>query len=98
MRICTVCNSTSPDTAETCVSCGADLAQLSETAVVLARLKSNPRVGTVRLIPHADCCPACRDAEGVWSKDEVPDLPVQGCSNPMGCRCFYEPELIDIYP
>jgi hypothetical protein len=98
MRSCTICHSSSPDTAQACVSCGADLATHSETAVVLARLRANPRVGKVRIMPHGDCCPACREAEGEWPKEQVPDLPVQGCSHPMGCRCFYEPELVDIFP
>jgi hypothetical protein len=37
-------------------------------------------------------------AEGEFPKDEVPALPVRGCSHAHGCRCFYEPALVDIYP
>lgn len=98
MRTCTQCQTKSPDTVDECVKCGADLSELSETAVTLARLKANPRVGTIRLIPHGDCCPTCRAAEGEWEKDRVPDLPIPGCSHPLGCRCYYLPELVELYP
>lgn len=98
MQICSVCGSRSNDTARECWNCASDLQDLSETAVALARLKANPRVGTIRLMPHGDCCPACREAEGEWPKDQVPALPIIGCSHPLGCRCFYEPEMLEIYP
>jgi hypothetical protein len=98
MQTCTVCNSKSPDTVKTCQKCGADLTETSQTAVALARFRDNPRVGHVRVIAHADCCPACRAAEGGWPKDQVPKLPVEGCAHPLGCRCFYEPELMDVFP
>ncbi len=98
MRTCTQCNKVSGDGATDCIHCGADLSEFSTTAMALKRLRKNPRVQTIRLIPHADCCPACRAAEGLWSKELVPDLPVQGCSHPHGCRCFYEPQLAEMYP
>jgi hypothetical protein len=25
-------------------------------------------------------------------------LPVEGCSHALGCRCFYQPVLDEIYP
>lgn len=98
MQTCTVCDTKSPDTAATCPHCGADLTEKSETAAALLRFKENPRVGHVRVIAHADCCPTCRAADGEWAKDDVPALPVEGCSHPMGCRCFYEPKLLEVYP
>lgn len=98
MRTCTVCNTKSSDTATICPQCGADLTEKSETAVALASFQANPRVGRIRIIAHADCCPACRAAEGEWTKDDVPALPVEGCAHPLGCRCFYEPKLLDVYP
>ena len=27
-----------------------------------------------------------------------PTLPVEGCSHGLGCRCYYEPVLTEIYP
>lgn len=98
MRTCSLCTSKSPDTIAECVNCGADLDLYSESAVTLARLKANPRVGTIRLMSHGDCCPTCRAATGEWKKNRVPDLPIPGCSHPLGCRCYYEPELLEIYP
>jgi hypothetical protein len=71
---------------------------MSATAVTLARFTDNTRVGRVRIIAHADCCPACQAAEGTWLKGEAPVLPVEGCAHSLGCRCFYEPELLDVFP
>lgn len=98
MRHCTVCRAQSPDTAAACVRCGADLSVHSSTAVALQQLLDNPRVSRVRLIVGDDACPACRAAEGEFLKDRVPGLPVQGCSHGLGCRCFYQPALVEIYP
>jgi hypothetical protein len=50
------------------------------------------------LIVANDACPACREAEGAFDKDQIPQLPVAGCSHPLGCRCFYEPALAEIFP
>jgi hypothetical protein len=74
------------------------LALNSATAVALRQLQANARVSRVRLIVADDACPACRAAEGEFPKDRVPDLPVRGCSHAQGCRCFYEPALVEIYP
>ena len=67
-------------------------------ALALARLRANPRVSQVRLIVAVDACPACRAREGAYPKDAVPELPCLDCSHPLGCRCFYEPALTEIYP
>jgi len=98
VQICSQCNAQSPDTATHCVSCQADLRQVSKTAVALQRFRVNPRVKNVRLVVAHDCCPACRQAEGTYQKDQAPSLPVEGCSHSLGCRCFYEPMLSEIYP
>jgi hypothetical protein len=98
MQTCTLCRTKSPDTVDRCTNCDADLAEYSETSVNLAKMKANPRVGTIRVIPHGDCCPTCRAAEGEWPKEQVPKLPVAGCSHPLGCRCNYLPELVELYP
>jgi len=65
---------------------------------VLTQLKKNPRVKNIRLIVSPDCCPACAAKEGTYEKDDIISLPIEGCSNPVGCRCFYEPMLNIIYP
>lgn len=70
----------------------------SPQARALARLRDNPRVSKIRIIVTHDACPACRDHEGEYEKSEVPELPAAGCSHPLGCRCFYEPTLTEIYP
>ena len=98
MRNCTVCRAQSPDTADTCIQCGADLAVHSATAVALRQLQANARVSRVRLIVADDACPACRGADGEFTKDRVPGLPIAGCSHAQGCRCFYQPALVEIYP
>ena len=64
----------------------------------LKKFQENPRVKNVRLIVAADCCPACSAFEGTYEKENAPQLPIEGCSHPNGCRCFYEPMLTTIYP
>ena len=66
--------------------------------MTLKRFQENPRVLYVRLTVAQDCCPACRQVEGAYPKDQAPKLPVDGCSHGLGCRCFYQPFLDDIYP
>ena len=64
---------------------------------LLAQLRANPRVELVRVAGPQDCSTA-QTVQGVYSKLEVPLLPVEGCSRPDGCICTYEPVLNDIYP
>lgn len=47
----------------------------------------------VRILVNADCCPVCRSVEGAYEFDDVPALPLEGCSHPQGCRCYYAPVL-----
>jgi len=47
----------------------------------------------VRILAGRDCCPVCRAAEGAYAFDDVPQLPIEGCSHPLGCRCHYAPVL-----
>ena len=98
MRTCTLCKASSPDGASHCVHCGADLSQLSATAVALDELRSSPRVYRVRLVVAGDACPACQAASGEFVKEAIPALPTPGCSHLHGCRCFYAPALTDVYP
>ncbi len=95
MQTCSQCNASSPDTALRCVHCGADLSLLSTRAVALRRLRENPRVSAIRLSVAQDACPACQEWFGTYAKDAVPILPHPACSHPNGCRCFYEPVLIE---
>ena len=98
MQTCTKCNQPSPDPAEVCSQCGADLSIHSTIAQALGKMKSNPRVSEIRLIVADDACPACRKNEGTYAKDALPELPDVGCSHRLGCRCFYEPVLNIIFP
>jgi hypothetical protein len=81
-----------------CPKCGADLSAQSETALALARYQANDRVMLVYVVTNFDCCPACAAAAGAYPKDQVPVLPTDGCSHPLGCRCFYQPKLSEVYP
>lgn len=98
MQTCSVCNALSPDTATHCGRCQADLSELSKTAVALKRFQANSRVQHIILQVMDDGCPACRALQGAHPKDQAPRLPVEGCSHEMGCRCFYQPVLTEIYP
>ncbi|MEA4909561.1 MAG: hypothetical protein VB089_18210 [Anaerolineaceae bacterium] len=98
MQTCSRCSANSPDSALLCVQCHADLKDFSTTAVALKNFRENKRVTGVRISVDANCCPACREAQGAYSLDDVPTLPIPGCSHTNGCRCFYDPILNQIYP
>ena len=68
--------------------------ELKET---LERLRANPRVIKIRVAAPEDCVVG-RAVQGVYDKDDVPELPLKGCSRPEGCICRYEPVLDDVYP
>lgn len=70
----------------------------SPAAVALKELQGNERVKYIVIIAPADACPACQQLVGTYAKAEVPRLPVDECSHPLGCRAFYMPYLDDIYP
>ncbi len=73
-------------------------ATLSNPVQALKKLQENPRVISIRLIVAADACPVCTAHQGTYEKFATPSLPLEGCSHPNGCRCFYEPMLNTIYP
>lgn len=98
MQTCSKCSTQSPDNATLCVKCGADLSECSQTSVALKQFEKNPRVKYVRVVVDHDCCPACQDAEGAYQKGQTPKLPIEGCSHHLGCRCFYQPFLDELYP
>jgi hypothetical protein len=98
MQTCYLCNAQSPDEASNCVNCDADLEEFSTTEIARKEFLANPRVRSVRVLVADDSCPACQALEGTYEKDEVPTLPVKGCSHGLGCRCFYQPYLITIFP
>jgi hypothetical protein len=64
---------------------------------LLVKLRANPRVELVRVAGPDDCSTA-QTVQGVYSKLDVPMLPVEGCSRAGGCICAYEPVLNEIYP
>lgn len=98
MQNCSHCNNQVPDSTDTCPRCGADMKVYSTTAVTLRKFQENPRVNMVNVITHGDACPACQEIQGTYPKDQVPKLPVEGCSHENGCRCFYQPLLEEIFP
>lgn len=71
--------------------------KIKEQADILLRLRKNSRVSEVRISAPKDCNVG-QSVQGVYEKDEVPELPVRGCSRPGGCICNYEPVLNDIFP
>jgi hypothetical protein len=98
VQTCGNCNIQSADTAETCERCGADLRAHSLTARARVKMQKNDRVSKIRVSISDNCCPACAAAQGAYAKEQVPILPIEGCSHGRGCRCYYEPVLTEIYP
>jgi hypothetical protein len=52
----------------------------------------------VRILANRDSCPYCTALEGVYALDDVPELPLEGCSHINGCRCHYAPVLDQFGP
>jgi hypothetical protein len=98
VQICSKCNHQWPDSTILCENCQADLREDSVRAAALKRLQGNPRVNHVILQVADNACPVCYQMQGAYPKDNAPRLPIEGCSHAHGCRCFYQPELNDIYP
>ena len=98
MQTCSQCYTLSPNSAKVCSNCQTDLRESSTTAMALKRILANPRAYAIHLAAPENACPACQAVEGTYPKDQVPVLPVEGCSEPNGCSCFYEPLLDEIYP
>jgi hypothetical protein len=68
-----------------------------QQAEFLVELRANPRINLIRVATPGDCSMA-GTVQGVYHKDEVPELPVEGCSRPGGCICTYEPIVEEIVP
>lgn len=50
----------------------------------------------VRILVAPDACPVCRAFEGAYDFDEIPELPLEGCSRVGGCNAVYAP-VLDLY-
>lgn len=72
-----------PDLEKQAESHNADLKRIVEGGVATR----------VRILASYDCCPVCRAHEGAYDFKDVPALPLEGCSHPLGCRCHYAPVL-----
>lgn len=70
----------------------------SQAAQSLERMKANPRVKYIVIVVPEDACPACQNLTGTYPKDQVPRLPIEECSHPLGCRSYYLPFLDEIFP
>jgi hypothetical protein len=65
----------------------------AEHRATLERIRQGRVATKVRILANHDCCPVCRRFEGAYDFDAVPELPLEGCSHPAGCRCMYAPVL-----
>ena len=72
--------------------------EASIAAQVLRRLQANPRIKYISLVVPGDACPVCQKLAGTYPKDQVPPLPVDLCSHPLGCRSYYVPFFDEIFP
>lgn len=64
----------------------------AEQKAALERIR-NGLATKVRILVAADACPVCTAFEGAYEFDEVPELPLEGCSRIGGCNAVYEPVL-----
>ncbi|GEM_PF-899379 len=70
----------------------------SEAAKSLERMRANPRIKYIVVVVPEDACPACQNLTGTYPKDQVPHLPIEQCSHPLGCRAYYLPYLDELFP
>ena len=61
MQTCHQCNALSPDSAENCVNCDADLKEFSSSAIARKEFLANDRVSLVRVLVADNSCPACQN-------------------------------------
>jgi hypothetical protein len=98
LQTCSRCQTRSSDVQNICPNCQASLKDFSTFAIALSKFLDNPRVIAIRISAPKNACPACNQIGGAYSKEFVPSLPIQGCSEDGGCRCFYEPVLEENLP
>ena len=73
---------------------GVNLEKSAEThRAALQRIIDGGVATGVRILASYDCCPVCRSVAGAYEFNDVPQLPLIGCSHPHGCRCHYAPVL-----
>ncbi len=65
----------------------------AEHKAALEKIKKGGIATKVRILVAREACPACRSVEGAYEFADVPELPVEGCSSPDGCTCYYAPVL-----
>lgn len=75
-----------------------DTWETSEAAKSLERMRLNPRIKYIVVCVPEDACPACQNMTGTYPKDQVPRLPYENCSHPLGCRSYYIPYLDEVFP
>ncbi len=75
-----------------------DVWENSEAAKALERMRQNPRIKYIVVCVPEDACPACQNLTGTYPKDQVPRLPYEECSHPLGCRSYYIPYLDEVFP
>ena len=72
--------------------------RMTEVEEALKRMQANPRISKIVVIVPADACPACQEVFGTYPKDQVPRLPMDACTHPLGCRSYYQPFIEELYP
>lgn len=72
-----------------------DAQRREEQRAALERIR-NGLATKVRILVAPDACPVCRAHEGAYELDNVPELPLEGCSRPGGCNAVYAP-VLDLY-
>lgn len=71
-------------------------ANYAEKALSAYRLgvKAGGAIQGVRILVGEDSCAECRlHADIVYSPEDAPILPLDGCTHAEGCRCAYTPAM-----
>jgi len=70
----------------------------SEAEAALKRMQANSRISKIVIAVPGDACPACQAVFGTYPKDQVPALPMEYCTHPLGCRASYQPFIDELFP
>ncbi len=72
-----------------------DAQRREEQRIALEKIRAGLAT-RVRILVAPDACPVCRACEGAYEFEDVPELPLEGCSRPGGCNAVYAP-VLDLY-
>ena len=70
-----------------------DAKKRAEQKQALKNIREGRIATKVRILVDDKACPVCQSLAAAYDFDDVPELPIEGCSRLGGCNAFYAPVL-----